>query len=71
MGKKRVINLIKNKLSAEQDSVIESLKEELETKDSVIENLKKALSEKSEKKEVKSEKRKQKNKDDRLQFHNS
>tara|TARA_Y100000034_G_C6646161_1_gene282651 strand:+ start:180 stop:395 length:216 start_codon:yes stop_codon:yes gene_type:complete len=71
MGKKRVINLIKNKLSTEQNDVIESLKEEIKTKDIAIENLKQALSEENEKKEVKPTKRNKKVQNDRLQFNNS
>ena len=71
MGKRRVINLIKNKLSAEQDEVIESLREEIKVKDSIIENLKETLSTEREEKEVKVTKRSKKVQNDRLQLNNS
>ena len=71
MGKRRVINLIKNKLSAEQDEVIESLREEIKVKDNIIENLKETLSTEREEKEVKVTKRSKKVQNDRLQFNNS
>jgi len=71
MGKRRVINLIKNKLSAEQDEVIESLREEIKVKDSIIENLKETLFTEREEKEVKVTKRSKKVQNDRLQFNNS
>ena len=44
MGKKRVIHLIKQQLSEEQNDVIKSLEEELRVKDIVIDNLKRTLS---------------------------
>ena len=71
MGKRRVINLIKNKLSAEQDEVIESLREEIKVKDSIIENLKETLFTEREEKEVKVTKRSKKVQNDRLQLNNS
>ena len=71
MGKRRVINLIKNKLSAEQDEVIESLREEIKVKDNIIENLKETLSTEREEKEVKVTKRSKKVQNDRLQLNNS
>ena len=44
MGKKRIIHLIRQKLSEEQNDAIKSLEEELRVKDIVIDNLKRTLS---------------------------
>jgi hypothetical protein len=44
MGKKRVIHMIRQKLSEEQNDTIKSLEEDLRVKDIVIDNLKRTLS---------------------------
>ena len=44
MGKKRIIHLIKQRLSEEQNDTIKSLEEDLRVKDIVIDNLKRTLS---------------------------
>jgi len=44
MGKKRVIHLVKQRLSEERNDAIKSLEEELRVKDIVIDNLKRTLS---------------------------
>ena len=44
MGKKRIIHLVKQRLSEEQNDTIKSLEEDLRVKDIIIDNLKRTLS---------------------------